>query len=73
MNKKELNELSVSELSIKLKDFQDALLNLRFQKSLGQLEFPKQIQKTRREIAQIKTVLREFNLGIRGKELNNEK
>ena len=73
MKKKELNEMSVSDLNIKLKDHQDALLNLRFQKSLGQLEFPTQIQNIRREIAQIKTVLREFNLGIRGKELNNDK
>jgi len=72
MNKKELNEMSVSELSIKLKDNQDSLLNLRFQKSLGQLEFPKEIQNARKEIAQIKTVLREFDLGIRGKELNND-
>jgi len=67
MNSKELNEMSVSELNIKLKDNQDSLLNLRFQKSLGQLEFPKEIQNTRKEIAQIKTVLREFDLGIRGK------
>jgi len=69
MNKKELKEMSVSELNIKLKDNQDSLLNLRFQKSLGQLEFPKEIQNTRKEIAQIKTVLREFDLGIRGKEV----
>ena len=72
MNKKELNEMSVSELSIKFRDNQDSLLNLRFQKSLGQLEFPKEIQNARKEIAQIKTVLREFDLGIRGKELNND-
>jgi len=72
MNKKELGEMSVSELGIKLKDNQDSLLNLRFQKSLGQLEFPKEIQNTRKEIAQIKTVIREFDLGIRGKELNND-
>ena len=72
MNKKEINGMSVSELSIKLKDNQDSLLNLRFQKSLGQLEFPREIQNTRKEIAQIKTVLREFDLGIRGKELNND-
>ena len=64
--------MSVSELNIKLKDNQDALLNLRFQKSLGQLEFPLEIQKKRKEIAQIKTVLREFSLGIRGKELKND-
>ena len=47
-------------------------MNLRFQKSLGQLEFPMEIRNARKEIAQIKTVLREFDLGIRGKELNND-
>ena len=72
MKKKELNELSVSELNIKLKNCQDSLLNLRFQKSLGQLEFPMEIKNSRKEIAQIKTVIREFDLGIRGKELKNE-
>ena len=65
--------MSVSELDIKLKDNQDSLLNLRFQKSLGQLEFPIQIRKTKKEIAQIKTLLREFKLGIRGKEFKNDK
>ena len=72
MKKKELSELSVSELEVKLKDCQDSLLNLRFQKSLGQLEFPMEIRNARKEIAQIKTVLREFDLGIRGKELKND-
>ena len=72
MTKKELNEMSVSDLSIKLKDTQDSLLNLRFQKSMGQLEHPIEINNVKKEIAQIKTVLREFSIGIRGKELNND-
>ena len=72
MTKKELKEMSVSELNIKLKDNQDSLLNLRFQKSLGQLEYPLEIKKTKKEIAQIKTVLREFSIGIRGKELKDD-
>lgn len=72
MTKKELKEMSVSELNIKLKDNQDSLLNLRFQKSLGQLEHPLEIRNTKKEIAQIKTVLNEFNIGIRGKEMAND-
>tara|TARA_B100001013_G_C24457343_1_gene382102 strand:+ start:38 stop:256 length:219 start_codon:yes stop_codon:yes gene_type:complete len=72
MNKKKLNEMSVSELNIKLKDNQDALMNLRFQKSSGQLEHPIEINKTRKEIAQIKTVIREFNIGLRGKDIKND-
>ena len=69
MKKQDLNKLSVEELKAKLKDNNDSMMNMRFQKALQQLEHPKQITKIRREIAQIKTVLREFDLGIRGKEL----
>ena len=69
MKKQDLKELSKKELQVKLKDSQDAIMNLRFQKALQQLEHPKIITKVRREIAQVKTVLREFELGIRGKEL----
>ena len=67
MNSKDLQKLSVSELEVKLKDSQDALLNLRFQKALQQLDHSQMIKHTKKEIAQIKTVLREFELGIRGK------
>jgi large subunit ribosomal protein L29 len=69
MKKQDLNKLSIEELKTKLKDNNDSMMNMRFQKALQQLEHPKQITKVRREIAQIKTVLREFDLGIRGKEL----
>jgi ribosomal protein L29 len=43
-------------------------MNFRFQKVLQQLEKPQTIRTTKREIAQIKTVIRELDLGIRGKE-----
>ncbi len=65
MKRQELNELSKTELEIKLKDDMDAISNLRFQKALQQLEHPQQIKLLRREIAQIKTVLHEFEMGIR--------
>ena len=61
----ELNELQKTELETKLEDNLDALQNLRFQKALQQLADPQQIRFLRREIAQIKTVLREYELGIR--------
>ena len=65
MNRTELNEMNREELEIKLQDDKEALQNLRFQKALQQLENPLQIRYLRREIAQIKTRLREFQLGIR--------
>ena len=68
MNKIDLNKLSKSELEVKLTENQEILVNFRFQKVLQQLEKPQAIRATKREIAQIKTVIREMNLGIRGKE-----
>ena len=66
MKKEELDKLSKDELQIKLTDDQEALVNLRFQKALQQLEYPQKIKFIRREIAQVKTAIREFDLGIRG-------
>jgi large subunit ribosomal protein L29 len=68
----ELNEIQKPELETKLEDNLDALQNLRFQKALQQLSDPQQIRYLRREIAQIKTVLREYELGIR-KDLSKGK
>ena len=66
----QLNEMSKMELETKLNDSMDALQNLRFQKALQQIENPLQIRVLKREIAQVKTVLRELKLGIR-KELTD--
>ena len=68
MNRVDINKLSKSELEVKLTENQEALVNFRFQKVLQQLEKPQIIHATKREIAQIKTVIRELDLGIRGKE-----
>lgn len=65
MKIRELNELQKTELETKLEDNLDALQNLRFQKALQQLADPQKIRFLRREIAQIKTVLREYEMGIR--------
>jgi len=68
VNRVDINKLSKSELEVKLTENQEALVNFRFQKVLQQLEKPQAIRSTKREIAQIKTVIRELDLGIRGKE-----
>ena len=65
MSKKEFKKLNKSQLESKLKDYKEALLNYRFQKVLQQLEDPFKIRFTRRKIAQIKTILKEQELGIR--------
>lgn len=65
MKREQLRELSIDELKTKLQDNTDALENLRFQKAMQQLENPLKIREIKREIAQIKTVIHEYELGIR--------
>ena len=65
----ELNKirgLSDAELNHHQKTTAEQLFRLRFQVSLGQNDGVKKIRELRREIAQIKTVARERELGIRG-------
>ena len=64
----QLKEMNKLELETKLNDNLEALQNLNFQKALQQLEDGSLISKIKKEIAQIKTVLNEFNLGIRVEE-----
>jgi len=71
MKNSQLNEMTKMELKTKLVDNMDALQNLRFQKALQQIENPLQIRVLKREIAQVKTVLRELELEIR-KELTDK-
>ena len=65
MRKSELTEMTVSELETKLQDNSESLQNFRFQKALQQLENPVQIKHVKKEIAQVKTLLKEHELGIR--------
>ena len=65
MSIKEFNKLSKDQLESKLKDYEESLVNYRFQKVLQQLENPFSIRFTKRNIAAIKTILREYELGIR--------
>ena len=55
----EIRELSTEDLKQRLKDETESLENLRFQRSLGQLENFKSIQNTRKIIARIHSVLKE--------------
>ena len=61
MKVSEIREMSAEERSQKLRELTEALFNLRFQHEVGQLENPRRIQQTKRDIARIKTVLNEGN------------
>ena len=52
-----INSSSQTELMIQLEEAQEALQNLRFQKSMQQLEDLSQIKKMKKKIARIKTVI----------------
>ena len=65
MKTAQLNELNKLELESKLSENLEALQNLRFQQALQQLEDGTMISKTKKEIAQIKTILNEMKLEIR--------
>jgi len=60
MKAKELRELSAEELKDKEKEASQELFNLRFQKATGQLGNTAMIRKTKRNLARVKTVIREL-------------
>ena len=59
MNAKEIRELSLPELNKQLADLKQELFNLRFQLAINQLENPMRIVAVKKDIARIKTVIRE--------------
>ncbi|ANQ53887.1 MULTISPECIES: 50S ribosomal protein L29 [Thermosipho] len=65
MKAAELRNLTNEELMNLLEEKKRTLMNLRFQNVLGQLNDYSQISKTRKDIARIKTILRERELGVR--------
>ena len=62
---KNITDMSIDELKAKLIDSKESLFNLRFQRSLQQLEQPENIKRTKREIARVKTFIRQFELKIK--------
>lgn len=67
MKAKEIRQLSVEDLNKKLIELKEELFNLRFQSATGQLENANSIGNVKKDIARVKTVLRERELKI-GKE-----
>ena len=65
MKKSKLRELNITELNEKLRECMESLQNYRFQLAMQQLEDFTMISKVRKEIAQIKTALKEYQIGIR--------
>jgi large subunit ribosomal protein L29 len=59
MKAAELRDLPIEELSVRERDLTDQLFRMRIQKSMGQLESPNKIAVVRRDLARVKTMLRQ--------------
>lgn len=59
MKATELRELEAEELRIRERELEDQVFRLRIQKSMGQLEAPRKVRDARKDLARVKTILRE--------------
>ena len=59
MKAAELRDLAAEELGAKERELTDQLFRMRIQKAMGQLESPEKIRMVRRDLARVKTVLRQ--------------
>ena len=59
MKAAELRDLGADELGVKERELVDQLFRMRIQKAMGQLEAPDKLRTVRRDLARLKTVLRE--------------
>ncbi len=57
-----IRELNATELEKKLADLKEELFNLRFQHAINQLDNPMRLKAVKKEIAVVKTIIRENEL-----------
>lgn len=62
MKTEELRKLSTEELQKKIKENKEELFNLRFQQATGNLEKPVRLRELRKQVAKMKTIIREREL-----------
>ena len=65
MKAAEIREMKQEELEAKLKDLKAELFNLRFQHAINQLENPMRLGAVKKDIARVKTIIREKELAER--------
>ena len=68
MKSDDLRQMSDEQLDLTLKETVKNLFHLRFQSATDRLETPSELQKAKREVARIKTILLERQRGIRGQQ-----
>ncbi len=62
MKASDIRKLSAKELDAKLLELKDELFKLRFQQAINQLDNPMRINAVKKDIARVKTVLRDIEL-----------
>ena len=62
MKSKDIRELSTEDIIKKIENNKEELFNLRFSQATGNLEKPSRITELRKEIARMKTIIREREL-----------
>ncbi len=62
MKATELRENNLAELNEKLAKLKEELFNLRFQLAINQLENPMRITAVKKDIARVKTIIRETEI-----------
>ncbi|WP_036730084.1 MULTISPECIES: 50S ribosomal protein L29 [Peptoniphilus] len=67
MKTKEIRQMSSEELNKKVIELKSELFNLRFRLATGQLDNPSSIKSVKRDIARVKTIIRQRELAV-GKE-----
>ncbi len=63
MKANEVRKMSAQELETKLNDLKKDLFTLRMQHATNQLDNPIQISMVKKDIARVKTIIREKELG----------
>lgn len=70
MKARDIRALQIPELEKRIREEEENLVHLKFQKATSQLESPIRIRTVRREIAKMKTVLREKHLSAKSAAAN---
>jgi large subunit ribosomal protein L29 len=68
MKSDDLRQMSDEQLDLTLKETVKNLFHLRFQSATDRLETPSEMQKAKRDVARIRTILLERQRGIRGQK-----
>ena len=67
MKPSEIRNMSAAEINAKINELREEAMNLRFQDVSGQLTDYSRVREVRRDIARLKTILREMELKSEGK------